>query len=128
MKITTFLFLILAFFIEVNLACATEPEKDRLDAIQQGNAFYLEGSYDKAIAAYESVLGPEYKNGFLHYNLGNAYMRTGSLGLAILHYLKAKQWIPDNGELAANLRLASLKTKTAHRLCGRTHRTLFFSG
>ncbi|QPJ65638.1 MAG: tetratricopeptide repeat protein [Candidatus Nitrohelix vancouverensis] len=111
MKITTFLFLILAILIGADPAFVEGSEKNRLDTIQQGNAFYLEGRYEKAITAYESALSPEYNNGFLHYNLGNAYLRSDSLGLAILHYLKARQWIPDNDELAANLRLAFLKTK-----------------
>ncbi|MBN1871998.1 MAG: tetratricopeptide repeat protein [Candidatus Omnitrophica bacterium] len=79
---------------------------------QAKNIFYLGNvSYDKedfkdAIAQYEEVLRTGYESGELYYNLGNAYFKNGSLGKAIVNYLKAKRFMPGDEDLRSNLSYA----------------------
>jgi len=51
------------------------------------------------------------QNGELYYNLANAQFRQGMLGFSMAHYLKAKEFMPRDGDLAHNLRFARKQTK-----------------
>ena len=50
-------------------------------------------------------------NGQLFYNLGNAYLKEGRLGHALLWYERALKIIPDDPDLAFNYRYAVSLTK-----------------
>ncbi|CAI2718169.1 tetratricopeptide repeat protein [Nitrospina watsonii] len=80
-------------------------------AIEQANALYMESRYADAIAMYETLIAEGFDNGYLHYNLGNAYFREGHLGRAILHYLKAQQRLPRDEKIEANLLFALQQTE-----------------
>lgn len=54
----------------------------------------------------QAVVDSGIRNGKLYYNLGNAYLRCGELGRAILNYRRAERLIPGDGQLEANLRFA----------------------
>lgn len=76
---------------------------------QDGNRFFYEavqaeaaGDPDAAIAAYQKAARIAHSAN-LHGNLANLHFKTGSHGLAILHYRKALHLDPDNPELQANL-------------------------
>ena len=43
--------------------------------------------------------------------MGNSYIRLGSIGPAILNYIKAQKWIPRDENLAANLKFAIQQTQ-----------------
>ena len=43
-------------------------------------------------------------NGYLLYNIGNAYFRLGDVGRAVLHYREAQQYIPADPNLQQSLR------------------------
>jgi hypothetical protein len=60
---------------------------------------------------YESLIKEGANNGYLHYNLGNAYIRMGNIGPAILNYIQAQKWIPRDENLAANLKFAIQQTQ-----------------
>ncbi len=45
-------------------------------------------------------------NGMIHYNLANAYLQLGDLGLAIYHYRLAELYFPGNSRLQRNLAYA----------------------
>ena len=45
-------------------------------------------------------------NGYLLYNIGNAYFRLGDVGRAVLHYREAQQYIPADPNLQQSLRHA----------------------
>ena len=69
----------------------------------QGNASYGEEDYEGAISDYEEALSLGFESGPLYYNLGNAYFKAGSLGKAILNYLRAGRLMPNDADLKANL-------------------------
>ena len=60
---------------------------------------------------YEAIIKESVNNGYLHYNLGNAYIRMGNIGPAILNYIQAQKWIPRDENLAANLKFAIQQTQ-----------------
>ncbi len=75
------------------------------------NAAYARGEFEKAIDRYESLVRENTVSPELYYNLGNAYYKTNSIGLAILNYERAKKIFPDDEDLKINLRLANQKAE-----------------
>jgi|SRR5690554_4421355 tetratricopeptide (TPR) repeat protein len=80
------------------------------EKFQQGNNYYRQKEYDKAIEVYTDLINSGYEGSSLYYNLGNAYYRTGKLGYAILYYEKALKLSPGDEDIKHNLALANLKT------------------
>lgn len=71
-----------------------------------GNEHYAHGRYERALNAYRSALETGYASGALYYNLGNACVRTGRIGRAILYYEKARRHLPDHPPLEHSLDVA----------------------
>jgi tetratricopeptide (TPR) repeat protein len=60
----------------------------------------------KAAARFESLVGDySVQNGYLYYNIGNAYYGAGKIGKAILNYRRAQQLVPGFRDLQYNLDL-----------------------
>jgi len=78
--------------------------------IHQANQLYNQNKFSEAAEIYERAIANGVKNGHLHYNLGNAYFRTGNLPQAILHYTKAQNLLPRNEDVEANLKYALRQT------------------
>lgn len=72
----------------------------------QGNTDYREGKFEQAITDYEKALSLGFESGPLYYNLGNAYFKHGTLGKAILNYLRAQSHMPGDADLKSNLTYA----------------------
>lgn len=72
----------------------------------KGNEAYKQGRYGEAARFYEEILSSGIKNGFVHYNLGNAYFKQNDLGRAILNYQRARIFLPADGDVKFNLRFA----------------------
>jgi len=69
---------------------------------KEGNALYVQGKYDEAIAKYIEITANGQESGNLYYNLGNAFFKKGDIAGAIINYERARRLIPDDKELAAN--------------------------
>jgi len=76
------------------------------ESFDAGNRLYEGGQFAEAAAAYQSLVDGGVADGALYYNLGNAYLKSGDLGRAILNYRRAQQWLPRDPDVALNLRLA----------------------
>ena len=76
---------------------------------QQGNEYYQQKQYDKAIETYDKLVQSGYEGASLYYNLGNAYYKAGKVGFAILYYEKALKLSPGDDDITHNLSLANLK-------------------
>ena len=95
---------------------ATESRADRSElaaVLIRANGAYEEGRFAQAVSLYEQVRSGGVDNGLLHYNLGNAYLRNGQLGLAIASYLRSQRLLPRNEDVAANLQFARNSTRDA---------------
>lgn len=75
-------------------------------------ALLLKGE-EKRILMFRSALQFEslvrehqIKNGYLYYNIGNAYYEAEEFGKSILNYRRAQALIPDSTDLKKNLELA----------------------
>lgn len=79
----------------------------------QGNQLYQQGDFVGAVAAYEALLESGFESPSLHYNLGNAYFKTGELGRSILEWERARAVDPSDPDVLANLELARSVTADA---------------
>lgn len=73
---------------------------------EEGNKQFELGNYPAAVTAYEDALRTSRTSAALEFNLGNAYFRQEELGLAIIHYLRARELAPRDPDIEANLRFA----------------------
>lgn len=83
-------------------ARAETPE----EVFNRGNEAYEEERYEEAARAYESLLKYRIQDARVEYNLGNALFRLGHLGLAILHYERARRLDPTDMDIRDNLAFA----------------------
>ena len=83
------------------------PGAAQQEIFEQGNRFYQMEDYAAALEAYEAVLAADFESSDLHYNLGNAYFKSGELGRSILSWERALRLAPGNADAAANLELAA---------------------
>jgi len=79
----------------------------------EANRAYKDSRYQEAVDGYLRLVADGNVNGHLYYNLGNAYFRSGRLGLAILYYKRAQLLIPRDADLNFNLRYALDQTQDA---------------
>jgi tetratricopeptide (TPR) repeat protein len=104
---------IISFLLLIVLSLSTSlpaGASDSLNDIVRANAYYADKRYAESVKVYESLIKEGANNGYLHYNLGNAYIRMGKSGPAILNYIQAQKWIPRDENLAANLKFAIQQT------------------
>ncbi len=103
MGLLTGLILLLCFAAQV-------PADQQADGIFKANQLYLQKDYESAAERYEALIAGGLHNGYLYYNLGNAYARLGKTGPAVLNYIKAKELLPRNESLDANLKYIQRQT------------------
>ena len=75
----------------------------------KAQAAYDTGDFAQASDLYETLTKSQPSNGYIYYNLANAYYRQDFLGKAIANYLRARQLLPRNPEIKANLNFAKQK-------------------
>ncbi len=71
-----------------------------------GNAAFEAGDHERAVALYLELRAMGVENGHLHFNLGNAHLRTGALGHAIASYRRSLRLLPRDEDTRANLAFA----------------------
>ncbi|MCC6846913.1 MAG: BatD family protein [Deltaproteobacteria bacterium] len=102
---------LLAGVIAAGAAGAAEPPSETPQTLFfRGNTLYGDERYPEAIAAWEKVLAAGVESGNLHFNLGNAWFKTGDVGRAVLAYERARRLIPRDPDLHANLGYAREKS------------------
>ncbi len=121
---------IFTFFLFSGLILFSSLHTDASENIKEilhANDLYAEKHYTEAAQTYESLIHRGVRNGHLYYNLGNAYIRMGKTGPAILNYIHALEWIPRDENLEANLKFAIQQTQDRIELpAPDTLNTLFF--
>src|SRR5579862_1556777 len=115
-----------------SVACASEGgERERafVKALEAFDAAKTPDQFREVSGEFEALVSPEYRNDALYYNIGNARVKAGDYGRAILAYRKAKLFRPRDPWLEANL------TQALNAAPGRVpvepeawwHRILFWS-
>ena len=73
---------------------------------EQANKLYEQGRFTEAAAAYEKLLDTGRCSAALYFNLGNALLKSGQTGRAIISYQLAERLDPRDPDLQANLKFA----------------------
>lgn len=97
------LLLSLAFLSATGVAKA---EDDSGTQFLRGVQAYDTGSFEDAARLFQSVAASGVSNGDLYYNIGNAWLKAGQNGKAILWYERALKMIPQDPDLRFNLAYA----------------------
>ena len=92
-------------------ASAGQADPAGTDAFLRGNKLYQAGDYAGALEAYQEVVTRGLTAPELEYNLGNAALKTGKIGLAVLHYRRALALRPDYESAWSNLNYARTLTQ-----------------
>ena len=80
------------------------PAQTAADYVIAADKAFASGDYPSAVAGYIKAQQLGASNGYVEYNLGNAYFRTGELGRAILHLRRSSLRIGTTPEIEGNLR------------------------
>jgi len=108
MKKAFIIIISLALMMSVQIPSLFAQDKNSEEAdtshlfLQAGQA-YKDGAFDKAAALYEKILAQGIVNGSMFYNLGNAYLKAGKIGKALVNYRRAEMFMPRNEDLQANI-------------------------
>lgn len=84
------------------------------ERFEQAARAYDDERYADAVTQYEQLLADGFSAPELHFNLGNAYFRTGAPGPAILHYRTAEQLAPRDHDIRHNLQFALTQADAAY--------------
>jgi tetratricopeptide (TPR) repeat protein len=99
---------IIAVAIALSSVAHADPEiaasKDA--TFKRANEAYFHGRFQEAIVAYEQVAALGVRSEDLFFNLGNAYVKTDQLGLAIYNYERALELDPSQEDAQFNLKAA----------------------
>ena len=93
-------FCIFSFFFPLAVVHAAESEQWE-EVFLKANQAYKEGRFETAVDGYNQLIQSGHGNGHVYYNLGNAYIRSGQLGEAILNYERARLVLPNASRAGA---------------------------
>ncbi|MBI1976149.1 MAG: hypothetical protein HYS56_01410, partial [Candidatus Omnitrophica bacterium] len=95
-----------------SLSWASTPE----ELFDQANSAYENQKYEEAINGYRQLLQQGIRHGAVYYNLGNAYLKSGSRGNAVLNYEKGLRLQPRDTDIKANLNYINKEINITGRL------------
>jgi hypothetical protein len=107
------------FFLVLLVSCIAAPARARtptereVELFRQGNAAYEASDFKAAAEAYETLLEGGLESRDVYYNLGNAYLKEGRIGTAILNYRRALELDSSDDDARANLAYARRRTQDA---------------
>ncbi|MDA9951523.1 SH3 domain-containing protein [Oligoflexaceae bacterium] len=94
----------LAFLVLVCSSQALAQNDPLSEQLAEAQVAYNQGQFETAASAYEQALSSGHRNGHIYYNLGNAYFRLGEKGKSMSAFLKARQYLPRDPDVKANLK------------------------
>jgi tetratricopeptide (TPR) repeat protein len=77
--------------------------QDPDETFAAANRLYEGGRFAEAAAAYQSIADRGYESAALYFNLGNALLKAGELGEAIVSYERARTLAPRAEDIRENL-------------------------
>ncbi len=80
--------------------------RDPAEQFSAANRLYEEGRFAEAAAAYEAIAKAGFASPALFFNLGNALLKAGELGKAIVYYERARVLAPRAEDIRTNLAYA----------------------
>lgn len=73
----------------------------------KANQLYQQGKFKESAQLYQRLIAMGYNSPTLWYNLGNAYVKSGQTGKAVVAYERALRFAPRDSDLRENLLLIS---------------------
>lgn len=107
LNLSWLLVLCLGYAMTAHSAFAQQPAALKASA----DSAFISGDFARAAETYELVLVQGFVSAEVHYNLGNAYFKSGQVARSILNYERAHRLAPQDEDIAFNLKLAKLTTK-----------------
>jgi tetratricopeptide (TPR) repeat protein len=107
----TWRWVVLAFCLVLPGARFAYGDEVARDAFLRGNKLYQAGDFAGALSAYEEVASRGLTAPELEYNLGNAALKSGRIGSAVLHYRRALAQRPNYESAWVNLNYARSLTQ-----------------
>jgi tetratricopeptide (TPR) repeat protein len=89
---------------------------------EQGNAKYKEGDFKRALESYRQLVETGQATAAVYFNLGNAALKAGEKGQALVYYERARKVSPRDEDLQWNIRV--LKGALKDKIEDRSHFTL----
>ncbi len=86
----------LTVWLAVGLGCAGNPEQQRREYFESGNALMAQNKTADAIVQYRNAIRVDPKFGEARFKLAEAYDLTGDLRRAGQEYVRAADLLPDN--------------------------------
>jgi len=83
--------------------------ENSFERLHEANQAFDRADYQTAVQGYQALLAQGFESGDLHFNLGNAYFRTASLGSSLFHFRRAWDLRPRDPDLRFNLDYAREK-------------------
>jgi len=80
---------------------------DQATQLLKGVESYHSGQYREAAEKFKAVVRSGVRNPLIYYNIGNAYLKAGDTGRAVLWYERSKKEAPFDPDLRFNLEYAS---------------------
>lgn len=133
MRIQTLIFAAILLLAAASDALADLTPQQRLAVLEEAQQLYDRGieqvrispaqardAFRAAAERFQLVADEGVANGYLLYNLGNAYLQAGDVGRAILNYRRAEQYIAGDARLLANLDFARSVRRTQIEASGTT--------
>ncbi len=100
-RILKYLFSAFSFAMAANLFAQNAPA-----LFNEANKLYEQGRYPDAATAYEKIIQTGAQVPAVYFNLGNAFLKAGKTGRAIVAYRTAEKLSPRDPDLRANLQFA----------------------
>ena len=101
-----YLLSIVLLSLAIPLRSFAQDDAEVNTVFSQANHYYKSERYSQAVDSYEQLVASKILSGHLFYNLGNAYVKMGAIGKAILNYERALQILPRDADLRSNLAYA----------------------
>ena len=79
-------------------------------AFNDANQLFEQGKYSEAIVGYEKIIQTGTVSVPVYFNLGNAFLKSGQVGRAIVAYRNAERLSPRDPDVRANLQFARDQT------------------
>ena len=88
----------------------TASSQEVVKLFAEGNTFYKEGDYNRAIGLYLAIEEQGYQSDDLFFNLGNSYYKLNKVAPSIYYYEKALKINPRHEDALFNLSFAKRMT------------------
>lgn len=108
-----------SFFAALFLFSVPVFAADSSPLFKQANEEYRKGDFKGAAATYQKLIQTGTPTAAAYYNLGNAALRSGEKGQALVHYERARRAAPRDADLLWNIRV--LKGALPDKIEDRSH-------